>query len=259
MAHFIATLLAVVLMVGGNYQPVKAAVRRDDEAPVTEQERNEAQAFAKRFVARLLKTRDIRPLLPEFFLRDFTAVPKQDFYEKVAPELYTKLSKPERVRLFVAQETLGYFVSLDVMTRPDSQSVNDPPFENLLPAALAHKLDQSKLLDGDAKFTTRRELLKELIRLENAIRAAQPILKKKNLEQSARFLALLHKFEQDTSIGYRVRSSVVDEDLIRESNFTRFKVGQKIFSVETPILIQLILVKDAGKLRVLTIIPVDGD
>lgn len=257
MVHFIATLLTVVLMVGGNCLPVYATARQD-ESDVTDQERKELQAFAKRFVARLLTTRDIGPLIPTFFLSNFTSIPKQDFYEKVSPELYAKLTRQERVRLFVAQETLGYFVSLDVMTRPHSQ-YNDPAFKYLLPASVAHKLNQSKLLDGDAKFTSRKELFKDLVRLEQAIREAQPILKKKNLEQSADFLATLHKFEQDTYIGYRVRSSAVDEEAIRELNFTRFKLGQKVFSVETPILIQLIVVKDRGKLRVLTLIPADGD
>ena len=257
MVPVITTLLTVVLMVGGSL-PVHASARQD-ESQVTDQERKELQAIAKRFVARLLTTRDIGPLIPEFFLRDFTAIPKQDFYEKVSPELYAKLTKQERVRLFVAQETLGYFVSIDVMTKPDSQPINAPAFEHLLPAAVAHKLNQSKLLEGDAKFTSRKELFKDLIRLERAIREAQPILKKKNVEQSAEFLATLHKFEQDTYIGYRVRSSAVDEEAIREFNFTRFKIGQKLFSVETPILIQLIVMKDAGKLRVLTLIPADGD
>ena len=258
MVNFVATLLAVVLMVGGNYLHVYATARQD-EAIVTDQERTELQAFAKQFVARLLKTRDIRPLIPEFFLRNFTAIPKQDFYEKVSPELYAKLTRQERVRLFVAQETLGYFVSLDVMTTSDSQPINAPAFQHLLPAAVARKLNQSKLLEGDAKFTSRKELLKELIWLERAIREAQPHLKKKNVEQSAQFLEKLRKFERDTYIGYRVRSSLVDEEAIRELNLTRFKVGQKVFSVETPILIQLIIVKDAGKLRVLTLIPADGD
>src|SRR4051812_7061416 len=98
MVHLIAALLMVTLAVG-RPAPSRAQV----QSTVTDQEKQEVQAFAKRFVARLMKTRDVRPLLAEFFLSDFTTFPKQDFYEKVAPELYAKLSKNERLRLFVAQ------------------------------------------------------------------------------------------------------------------------------------------------------------
>ena len=257
MVHCIATLLTVILIVGGNGPTVRATTLQE-QAPVTEQEKTEVQAFAKRFVERLLQTRDFRPLIPTFFLTNFTAIPKQDFYEKVAPELYAKLSKEERVRLFVAQENLGYFITLDVMTQSDSHTTSDPPpFEQILPAAVARKLSRSKLLEGTAKFTTRKELLSELSRLEPAILEARSFLRKKNLEQSTQFLATLGRFERDQHLGYRVRSSLVDEDLRREFGFARFEVGQKVFSVDTPILIQLILVKDAGKLRVVTVVPAE--
>jgi hypothetical protein len=254
MVHLIAALLMVTLAVGG-----AMPTRVQDEATVTDQEKQEVQEFAKGFVARLLKTRDVRPLIPEFFLSDFTTIPKQDFYEKVSPELYAKLGKNERLRLFVAQENLGYIITLDVMTKPDTQATAGLPFQKILPAAIAGKLSRSRLVEGTAKFTTRRELWQELNRVEKALLEARPFLKRKNLEQSPDFLKKLSKFERDPHLGYRVRSSVIDEDLKREFGFTRFSAGQKIFSIDTPILIELLVVKDAGKLRILTLVPADGD
>ncbi|HEY6217263.1 MAG TPA: hypothetical protein VIW74_11370, partial [Pyrinomonadaceae bacterium] len=109
MAQLIAALLTITLAVG------TAPAARQEQSTVTEQERQEVQAFAKRFVARFLKIRDVGPLIPEFFWGDFTTLPKQDFYEKVSPELFAKLTKNERMRLFVAQENLGYIITLDVM------------------------------------------------------------------------------------------------------------------------------------------------
>src|ERR1051325_171869 len=140
-----------------------------DQTIVTEPEKREVQEFAKHFVARFLKTRDVRPLLAEYFLSDFTALHKQDFYEKVAPELYAKLSNRERVRLFVAQENLGYLITLDVMTQPDSQATTGLPFERLLPAAIARKLNRERLVEGTAKFTKRSELLPELCSFESEV------------------------------------------------------------------------------------------
>ena len=227
-----------------------------DQTIVTEPEKQEVQAFAKRFVARFLQTRDVRPLLAEYFLDDFTTLHQQDFYEKVAPELYARLSKNERVRLFVAQENLGYLITLDVMTQPATAGL---PFERLLPAAIARKLNRERLVEGRAKFTKRSELLRELSRLEQTLLEARPFVKRKNLEQSPAFLKKLSTFERDAHLGYRVRGSLIDDDLRRESGFARFATGQKVFSVNTPILIELIVVKDGGRLRILTVVPADGE
>jgi hypothetical protein len=248
----IATLLIIILAVGG-----ATATAKQDQSTVTDQEKKEVQEFAKRFVARLLKTRDLRPLIAEFFLSDFTAVPKQDFYEKVSPELYAKLSKNERVRLFVAQENLGYIITLDVMTQ--AKATDGLPFQRILPVAVARKLSRSRLVEGNAKFTTRKELLKELSRLERVILEARPFLKQKNFERSDAFLKKLSTLERDPHLGYRVRASVIDEDIKREFGFARFAAGQKMFSVDTPILIELIVAKDAGKFKILTLVPADGD
>ena len=253
MVHLITALLLIVLAVGA------APTAAQEQMTVTEQERHEVQQFAKRFVAAFMKTRDIRVLLPEFFLRDFTNLPKQDFYEKVSPELYAQLSKNERVRLFVAQENLGYIITLDVMAAPESKATARLPFEQILPAGVAQKLNKSRLVEGTAKFTTRRELLMELSRVEKVMIDARPFLKRKNVEQSPAFLKKLSTFEHDPHLGYRVRSSVIDEDLKRELGFARFAAGQKVFSVDTPILIELIVLKDGGKFRILTVVPAEVD
>src|SRR5690349_18916296 len=174
LVRFIAALL--MFAVAGSVSAAK-----QDQANVTEPEKQEVQAFAKRFVARFLQTRDVRPLLTEYFLSDFTSLHKQDFYEKVAPELYAQLSNNERVRLFVAQENLGYLITLDVMMQTGT---NGLPFEQLLPLALARKLNRERLVEGTAKFTKRGELLQELSQLEKVLLAARPFVKRKNLEQS---------------------------------------------------------------------------
>lgn len=247
--HFIAALLIATL--AGS-----SATAKQDPEIVTQPEKQEVQAFAKRFVASFLKTRDVRPLLAEYFLNDFTSLHKQDFYEKVSPELYAKLSKQERVRLFVAQENLGYLITLDVLTQPATAGL---PFERLLPVAIARKLNRERLVEGTAKFTQRSELLQELSRLEQTLLQARPFVKRKNLEQSPPFLQKLATFERDAHLGYRVRGSLVDEDLRRESGFARFATGQKLFSVDTPLLIELIVVKDGGRLKILTVVPADSE
>lgn len=231
-----------------------------DESTVTAEEKAQVTKFARHFVEELLKTRDVGRLIPEFFLSDFVALSKQDFYEKVSPELYARLSKNEKVRLFVAQENLGYIITLDVMMQPDSATAaTSTPFKQILPVPIAQKLNRSRLVEGTSRFTARKELLKELTALEKSLLAARYFLKRRNLEQTPAFLKKLKSFERDPYVGYRVRSSVIDEELKREFGMGRFATGQKVFSVDTPILIELVLTIDAGKLKILTLVPADGD
>ncbi len=94
--------------------------------------------------------------------------------------------------------------------------------------------------------------------LEKAIFEARPFLIRRNFEQSPTFLREIRRFERDPYLGYRVRASVVDEEAKLELGLARF-AGQKVFLVDTPILLGLVLLKDGGRLKVLTLLPADGD
>jgi hypothetical protein len=255
----IAALLTTILLLGGTcFGLTCRPTDTQDESFVTEQEKAQVQNFAKRFVSKLLKARDVTPLINEFFLADFTVFAKQDFYEKVSTNLYSRLTNEERVRLFVAQENLAYVITLDVMTNPDSGSAVESPLKRILPNSLAQKLNRSRLLEGSTEFTDREELLNEVAELEQALLEARPFLKRRNLEQSPIFLRKVRKFERDPYLGYRVRASLIDEAAKLESGLNGF-AGRKVFSVETPILLGLVVLRDAKRLRILTLFPADGD
>src|SRR6185503_9800553 len=104
-----------------------------------------------------------------------------------------------------------------------------------------------------------KELFRELSRLERAILEARLYLKRRNIEQSDACLKKLSTLERDPHLGDRVRASVIDEDLKREVGFVRFAAGQKMFSVDPPILVELIVAEDAGHFKILTLVPADGD
>lgn len=231
-----------------------------DEAVVTSEEREEVQAFARRVVARMLETRDVAPLIDEFFQSNFTSFFRQDFYEKVSPQLYEQLSEEEKVRLFVAQENLSYMITLEVMSAPESERGSDrPSFTRFLPDEIAHQLNKSRLVEGDAKFTDHGELLKELAELEKALAEARRVLVWKGVELSPEFQKRFKLFETDENLGYRVRDSVFEEDVKGPDGQVRFTAGQKLFRVETPILIGLLLVKEGGALKILALAPADDD
>jgi len=148
-----------------------------------------------------------------------------------------------------------------MMSEPDSDSsYKNSSFEKILPKRVARKLDSSRLVIGVAEFTDYRELLKELIMLENAIVEARIILMKKNLEQTPEFQKSLARLEKDThGIGYRVRASVLEEDIKDKKGALRLAAGQKIFHVETPIFYGITLGKEGGQFKILALEPADGD
>ena len=256
--HFTTVLLAILVAGESFFVLERRTGLAQDASIVTEQEKVEVQNFSRRLVSKLLKTRDVATLIPQFFLKDFTAFATQDFYEKVSKDLYAKLTHEERQRVFVAQENLGYILTLDVLSNPNSGNTTAPPLKRILPDTIAQELNDSRLVEGTAEFNSREELFIEVNQLERAIRTARPFLIKRNLEQSPIFLRQIRKFERDPYLGYRVRASLIDEEAKVELGLARF-VGQKMFMVDTPILMGLALVKDGDRLRVLTLLPADGD
>ncbi|MDQ3585777.1 MAG: hypothetical protein M3407_08395 [Acidobacteriota bacterium] len=91
----IALLTISVLFLGDSFASNITSVLIQDKSNVTAQEKEEVQDFAKRFVERMLETRDVTPLINEFFLTGFISFFEQDYYEKVLPKLYSRLSTLE--------------------------------------------------------------------------------------------------------------------------------------------------------------------
>lgn len=255
----ITTILVAIIVAGESIFVLegKTALAQDTSI-VTEQEKVQIQKFSRRFVSRLLKTRDVSALVPQFFLDDFTAFATQDFFEKVSKDLYAKLTHEERVRVFVAQENLAYIITLGVLANPVPGNTSIPPLKRILHGTIAQKLNRSRLVEGTAEFNNREELLLEVNELEKAIFEARRFLIRRNFEQSPIFLRKVRKFEKDPYLGYRVRASVVGEEAKLDLGLARF-AGQKVFMVDTPILMGLAVLKDGRRLKVLTLLPADGD
>jgi hypothetical protein len=198
-----------------------------DEADVTPKEKIATQSFARLFVRQMIATRDIGALIKPFFADNFTDYQKQDYYEKVSPQLYARLNNKTRIRLFVAQENLSYLFTLILTAMPDSEIMDDKDlFGNIMPEEIANPLESSRLVEGVAEFTDYKELLKELVMLEVALVKARIFLSKMSLEQTALFKSTLARRGQDASrIGYRVRASRLDKAVKDKHGIIRFRKG----------------------------------
>lgn len=258
----IAALLAIAILVfpASNSASKPKSVVIQSEELVTSQEREAIKSVAKRFVRRMIETRDLAHLLDELFLKNFVSLYTKDPYEGIAPELYRQLSDREKIRLFVAQQNHGYFMVLEMMSDPDSGtgSRRESSFKRIFPERIAKLLDPSP--ENAAEVTNRRQLLAGLVKFEKTLVEARAILKRKKLEKTLAFRKDLASGEQDRyGIGYRVRALVLTEPMIDKRGVVRFHPGQKIFRVETPIFYGIVLVKVGEQYKILFLGPADGD
>jgi hypothetical protein len=258
----ITALLAIAILVfpiSSSAAKPKSVVIQSEEL-VTSQEREAIKSVAKRFVRRMMETRDLAPLLNEFFPKDFISLYTKDPYENISDGLYRQLSDKEKIRLFVAQINHSYLMVLEMMSDPDSGTRRESSFRRIFPERIAKMLDPSPETESMVEITNLRQLLDGLVKLEKALVEARVILRRKKLEKTLAFRKDLASSEQDRyGIGYRVRALVGTEPMIDKRGVTRFHPGQKIFRVETPIFYGIIFVKVGENYKILFLGPADGD
>src|SRR5437867_1892899 len=84
------------------FAPSGSACAQDNKnsSIISQNDAKEIDATARRFITRLGQTRDITPLIEEFFVGDFQPFLDNVYEGTVSPELFSKLSVSETRRLF---------------------------------------------------------------------------------------------------------------------------------------------------------------
>lgn len=88
MVHRLTFLLLVCFLLPAL---VLGQVQADDK--LTPSERKEIQDVCKRFIEQFMQTRDVRPLAPEFFLKDFAPLINKNEFEWITPKLFVKVNR----------------------------------------------------------------------------------------------------------------------------------------------------------------------
>lgn len=232
----------------------------DGDEPALE-EVEEVQQFARLFVRRMQETRDLTPLVGELIATDFAVPDKQDFFERIDPALYVKLSRADKVRWEIAQWNAVYIMNLaltcSTVERPydDSQNV----YLEFLPADVAARLEEMETTLDESKLKEYEIFRQRLNDYEHVLAEARRHLALINLEGAACFQKRLADAENNlgANIDYRVRHYTIDEEEQKDE-----LVGvTKVYRVDTPLFLGLIVIrdKDTGRLKIIAFDVGDGD
>lgn len=228
----------------------------------TAEEKQEAERVAKQFTDRLGETKDIAPLIQEFFAPDFLdRIPPNLCAENVAASICPQISRGERLRSYVATFNRLYFSTLDVLSRPAPSEAAEgtaerrpaKPFEGMLPPEVAAKLRRTPLIGKVQRVETVEQFREQLTLLEQALTEAQDHLLRHPLEAlpqyQERIAAIKHaRFIVRVWTARHVREEYFDTGLLP---------NERLFPVRTPLNLDLLLMRDGGGLKVLTVMPGD--
>lgn len=255
---FIIPILVCLLLLPGICL-AQSQTKKDKDDEVTPKEKRELLRLSKLFVRRYQQTRDLKPLLNEFFLKDFISYFDQDNMSRISPELWSKLTKGEKIRDFVAYFNLLYVVEVAMLQeKPDSIVDSHNLFAALFPESIAKKFNGLNIegWNGEA-ITDRQELVKWLSALEQVVTEARAYIQKKNYERSSEFRKNLLRLAKDKKLGYLVVVVIEDEGIRKKGSkdLRVFPPGVKIYAVTTPFatILQFVKVKGLYKIIAITI------
>ncbi len=234
----------------------------EEESPISDREKREAQGAAQVFVKRMQQTRDVAALIDELFVPDFVSHFVSGDCDCLPPELYLCLSDTDRLRWFVALNNLSYLITLDVLHRPANYTEDEShelAFKSILPDTVAAKLQSLTSQEKDFQIGDSQAFQSLLLSLERALAEARPHLLRQGIEQTPEFQKELDDTVQDTGINYRVRAYIGGDDVKDCEPLIGFPANQKFYRVEIPLMMGVILVEDERQMKIVRLTYVDGD
>lgn len=256
------TLFFIALLLSANLNlPAAAALRATQDQPVdeklTREEKREAISLARMFVERLRETRDITPLISEFFASDFSPQNSTLLFEEVAPDVIANLSREELLRCYAAEFNLSYLTFLHFMAidTPDSSEHIGP--EEIFPPELtdliARNANMESVLgeteDGAAsqseaefRIQSLEQLRNAMAVMEEAVRLMQDHFTKNPPEQSPFFK---ENFKQAAKGFDAFKPALqIDEELLNT-----LPAGARVIEINIPFF-QLTLIRSDSGLKI---------
>jgi hypothetical protein len=234
-------LAVFALVLGANLTPTVAAQQDGEDEKITAGERREAKRLARRFVKRLRETRDISPLITEFFVDDFSPQNCILLSERDDAELISQLSPEERLQCFTLEFNLVYLALLNLMATYPPDSDSEPALEEYFPPdalemiredpQLAHwagvEMDDEELQPQIENPDQLRALLSTL---EKVVRRMQEYMTQYPPEESPYFKENFRQEKAD------IEAFEPDLEIITEADCS-LPVGARVVSINIPFFI----------------------
>lgn len=129
----------------------------------------------------------------------------------------------------------------------------------VLAPATVDQLEARENAPDNKTALTKDELYADVKLLESVFSEAYPILKAKRLARTKEFLYWVNLFEKDRNLNYLVKTGVAENTYLDRRGRVLVKKGERVFGVETPLLIRLDFVKRGREFKVYNIGVGDGD
>jgi len=208
----------------------QTALKSPGSSEISENERTEIRKFTQDFLERLRKSRDVRPFLKTYFVKDFEGF----VYDYLISDLFPSGSKleplsiSERKRLVIAM--LNYigvvtpmYLALDMETQ--------------LPQPLRRNYQRFiSGLDNDKWRKTRRTRQRFIQIVENLDRSFALYLRRHPVERTKRYTEEVRKRENIDDYNYSVITDVPDTDSDEPAaKWLRSHLDAKTYLVGTPV------------------------
>lgn len=229
-----------------------------EKIEITEKQRTDLQSLARRFVADFQRTRDIEPLLHQYFVDDFFAYDPEPSELDMLWKLPKRPTKEEIRRGFVAGMNNFYIFHI-VTFLADTEAVEAGPMmrvcEQSLPTHIAQNLSicRDEFPGKTDNDITRQQFVNKVESEERALSKALEFLKTINLEHRSKYLQEFERSAADPKLNYRVEVRNYPEGILFKSGKRRMRLspGTYTYTVTTPILFAPTFVNVKGQYKIL--------
>jgi hypothetical protein len=229
---------------------VTSAQIKEDDHKISPRDKAELQRLTKRFVARMQQTRDIKPLIPEFFIKDFDLLmgPETAFWINRDFDK-AQLTRSQWLRMYVADVNLLYLYDLNNLMYGYEELLS------ILPPKLAITL---KNIYDDNRGLTYTVWTVKLRAWERFFPMAKAELRRKNYERTAKYRKEITEKLKNDELNYFVHSDLLvrngsDDDKDMANLFRRFPNGVRVFMVGTAVGVAPMYIKDHGRFMMLLV------
>ena len=227
---------------------------------ITPDEIRDANKIAHRFSDRLMKTKDITPLIKEFFVKDFlqkSLENERNSWSLLVQKTTAKqLTRPELRRLFIAENNWFYLSTLYYFSKYSSTDSSNRSDEVIYPAAVRRVILKNRYLkivsglgisdDANADFEFRKTR-KELTELLRGFETVEPMMRR--LANKTKAGHTQQWRDTMTDFGGRFWYYKPQVDICDNECFGMAK-GTRIYIVNVPVL-QLAIMKSDGQMKII--------
>ena len=226
---------------------------------------NRLTAAAREFIGAWTDSHDLRRLQDKYFLPGFTAALASPEMAPAGEELFAQLTDSERRKAFMSFWNYVYLMTVIRLSAPgtlecwdDSSECQAKRRESMLRVLSADAID-AIAREKDRRPKDRAEFLAYIDVFGDIFEKALPTLKKQDPERSIEFADAINRAEDNYNLDYQIKPGIADQDHKDANGRVIIAKGEKIYGIETPLLLRIDLVERGNKYKVFNIAVGDGD